>query len=125
MRVIPLVFLTAVCLMSPVEAALAQNVPGSGSDNDWHVTAYPVLAWVPLDIGIDVGIPPIDTDGGGSGQILDSQFDGAFFGGVAASNGPWRIEGYRLWASFGGDRPERPFLKLTAHGPTAGFGLYF
>jgi hypothetical protein len=96
MRIIRLAFLTAACLISPVEAAFAQNVPGSGADNDRQVTVYPVLAWVPLDIGIDVKIPPIDTDGGGSGQILDSRFDGAFFGGVAASNGPWRIEGYGL-----------------------------
>ena len=66
MRVIRLAFLTAVCLMSPVEATLAQNVPGSGADDDWHVTVYPVLAWVPLDIGIDVDIPPIDAGGGGS-----------------------------------------------------------
>ena len=51
---------------------------------------------MPLHLGIDVNIPPIDTGGGGSGQILDSRFDGAFFGGVAASNGPWRIEGYAL-----------------------------
>jgi hypothetical protein len=112
MRVIRLAFLIAARLISPVEATLAQNVPGSGADNDWHVTVYPVLAWVPLDIGIDVDIPPIDTDGGGSGQILDSRFDGAFFGGVAASNGPWRIEGYGLWAGVGGDRPERPFLTV-------------
>lgn len=112
MRMIRLAFLTAVCLVSPVEATLAQGVPGSGVDGDWHVTVYPVLAWVPLNIGIEVDIPPIDSGGGGAGQILDSQFDGAFFGGIAAWNGPWRVEGYGLWASFGGDRPERPFLAV-------------
>lgn len=110
MRVIRLALVTAVCLMSSVQAALAQNAPGG--DNDWHVTVYPVLAWVPLDIGINVNVPPINTDGGGSGDILDSRFDGAFFGGVSASNGPWRIEGYGLWAGFGGDRPERPFMTV-------------
>jgi hypothetical protein len=66
--------------------------------------------WVPTHIGIDVDVPPADGDGGGTGDILDSRFDGAFFGGVAASNGVWRIEGYGIWAAFGGDRPERPFL---------------
>ena len=112
MRVIRLALLTAAYLMSPVETALAQNVPGSGADNGWQITVYPLLAWVPLDIGIDVDIPPIDTSGGGSGKILDSRFDGAFFGGVTASKGSWRIEGYGLWAGFGGDRPERPFLTV-------------
>lgn len=73
---------------------------------------YPVLAWVPLDIDIDVNIPPFNGDAGGSGQILDSRFDGAFFGGVTASNGTWRAEGYGLWASFGGDRPSRPFMDV-------------
>lgn len=112
MRAIRLVLLAAACLVSSVAPALAQNAPGSGADNDWRVTVYPVLAWVPLDIGIAVDVPPIGTDGGGAGQILDSQFDGAFFGGVVATNGAWRIEGYGLWASFGGERPERPFLAV-------------
>lgn len=114
MRRFPFAILTAVCLMSPVDAALAQSVSGSAADGDWRVTVYPVLAWVPLDIGIDVDVPPIGGggDGGGAGQILESQFDGAFFGGVAAWNGPWRIEGYGLWASFGGERPELPFMTV-------------
>src|SRR5262245_54417303 len=112
MRVARVVFLAAVCVASLAGTARAQNVPGSSGANDWQVTVYPLLAWVPLDIGIDVNIPPIDGGGGGTGQIVDSQFDGAFFGGVAASNGPWRIEGYGLWASFGGDRPELPFLEV-------------
>src|SRR5262245_56045841 len=112
MRPIRIVFL-AVCLTVISHTVHAQTVaPGSNAEQDWHVTIYPVLAWVPLDIAIDVDIPPRDGDGGGSGQILDSRLDGAFFAGVAASNGVWRIEGYGLWASFGGDRPERPFLEV-------------
>ena len=112
MRAIRIVFL-AVCLAVVSQMADAQTVaPGSSAEQDWHVTVYPVLAWVPLDIAIDVDVPPIDGGGGGSGQILDSRFDGAFFAGVAASNGVWRIEGYGLWAGFGGDRPERPFLEV-------------
>jgi len=112
MRAIRIVFL-AVCLAVVSHVADAQTVaPGSSAEQDWHVTGYPVLAWVPLDIGIDVDIPPTDGDGGGSGQILDSRFDGAFFAGLAVSNSVWRIEGYGLWASFGGDRPERPSLEV-------------
>ena len=112
MRVIRVFLLTAACAVSLADAAVAQNTAGSITDGDWHVTVYPILAWVPLDIGIEVNVAPIDGGGGGSGDILDSQFDGAFFGGVAAINGPWRIEGYGLWASFGGDRPERPSLTV-------------
>jgi hypothetical protein len=112
MRVIRIAFL-AVCLGVVSQGAAAQSVaPGSSADQDWHVTVYPVLAWLPLDIAIDTDIPPAGGDGGGSGQILDSRFDGAFFAGVAASNGVWRIESYGLWAGFGGDRPERPFLQV-------------
>jgi len=103
----------AVCLALVSHAAAAQtSVPDSNAEQDWHVTVYPVLAWVPIDIAIDVNVPPIDGGGGSAGQILDSRFDGAFFAGVAASDGVWRIEGYGLWAGVGGDRPERPFLKV-------------
>jgi len=73
---------------------------------------YPVLAWVPIDINIDVNVPPIDGGSGESGQIVDSKLNGAFFAGVAASNGAWRIDGYGLWASFGGERPDLPFLTV-------------
>jgi hypothetical protein len=114
MRIVRCVFLVA-GVLNLAQAVHGQTVaqPSSG-DGDWRVTVYPILAWVPLDIGIDVNVPPIDAgDGGGeSGQILDSRFDGAFFGGVAATNGVWRMEGYGLWAGVGGDRPERPFLTV-------------
>src|SRR5689334_22456764 len=103
----------ALCLAVVSHAAEAQSTaPGSKVEQDWRVTVYPVLAWVPLDIAIDVNVPPIDGGGGGSGQILNRRFDGAFFAGVAASDGIWRIEGYGLWAGIGGDRPERPFLQV-------------
>lgn len=111
MRIVPFVLVALSVLIRP-DAARAQNAPGSAADGDWRVTVYPVLAWVPLTLKIDVDVPPIDGSGGASGDILDSRFDGAFFGGVAASNGPWRIEGYGLWAGFGGDRPDRPFLTV-------------
>jgi hypothetical protein len=107
------ILLLAVCIAAVSRVGHAQTVaPGSSADPDWQVTVYPVLAWVPLDIAIDVDVPPIEGGGGGSGQILDSRFDGAFFAGLAASNGNWRIEGYGLWAGVGGNRPERPFLDV-------------
>ena len=113
MRVVRVLVLATVYVVILSRAAGAQTgTPVSGADDDWHVTAYPVLAWVPLSIDIDVNIPPFGGDGGGAGQIVESQFDGAFFAGVAASNRVWRVEGYGLWASFGGDRPERPFLTV-------------
>ena len=112
MQSIRIVFLAA-CLAAVSHMAEAQTTAsGSNAQQDWNVTVYPVLAWVPLDIAIDVNVPPVSGDGGGSGQILESRFDGAFFAGVAASNGVWRIEGYGLWAGFGGNRPERPFLDV-------------
>ena len=67
---------------------------------------------MPLGIGIDVDIPPSDGDVGGSGSIVNTRFDGAFLGGVAASNGTWRIEGDAIWAGVGGDRSERLHLAV-------------
>jgi hypothetical protein len=114
MRLIRIFCLAALCTVGLAQAALAQSVPSQTDQNDWKVAVYPILAWVPLTIDIDVNIPPIGGggDGGGSGQILDSRFDGAFFGGLAATNDVWRIEGYGLWAAVGGDRPDRPFMQV-------------
>lgn len=111
MRHIRIVFLAA-CLAATSHAAEAQTPPGSNASEDWQFTIYPILAWIPLDIGIDV-----DTESGaggesGSGSILNSELDGAFFAGVTATNGLWRIDGYGLWASFAGDRPDQPFLDV-------------
>lgn len=100
-----------VALMRPA-AAQAQSSQPDG----WKIAIYPVLAWVPISIGIDVNVPPI-SGGGGSGpdfggEIVDGRFDGAFFGGVSADNGTWRIEADGLWAAVGGDRVERPVLRV-------------
>ena len=112
MRLIQIVCLSLVCLSVFSSSARAQSAPsGSPADKDWKITLYPVLAWLPLTIDIDVNVPPHDDgDAGGSGNILDGRFDGAFFGGASASNGVWRIEGFGMWAAVGGDRPERPLL---------------
>ena len=113
MRFVRMAFLVAMCVVVASQAVGAQTVGAAPvAEEDWHTTVYPILAWVPIGIKIDVNVPPIDGDGGGSGEILDSRLDGAFFGGVAASNGTWRVEGYGLWASFGGERPERPSLNV-------------
>jgi hypothetical protein len=106
------IVLMAACLVWLGADARAQSASQPAADTGWTFTVYPVLVWVPIDIGIDVDVPPDDGDGGGSGDILESRFDGAFFGGMTASNGVWRIEGYGIWAAFGGDRPELPFLDV-------------
>jgi hypothetical protein len=104
--------LTALCVVLVQAAALPQGAAAQAPQEGWDVAVYPILAWVPLGIGIDVDVPPFDGDGGGSGNIVDSRFDGAFLGGVAATNGNWRIEGDLMWAAIGGDRVERPRLTV-------------
>lgn len=103
-----------VMLLASAGAANAQS-SGAG-DDDWKIAVYPVLAWVPIGIDIDVNVPPI-SGGGGSGpdfggKIAEGRFDGAFFGGVSAAKGNWRIDTDGLWAAVGGDRPERPILRV-------------
>ena len=70
-------------LLGTVTTASAQPAPGGVK---W--TVYPVLAFVPLDINIDVDLPPID--GGGGGEIIESHYDGAFFGGFSVAGDRWR-----------------------------------
>jgi hypothetical protein len=101
-----------VCAVIIQLAAVPQQADAQSGQQDWDVSVYPFLAWVPLGIGIDVDIPPFQGDFGGAGSIVDSRFDGAFLGGVTASNGTWRIEGDGIWAGFGGDRVERPNLSV-------------
>jgi hypothetical protein len=110
---IRLKWLTAFLIVIVQMAALPQAAAGAQAPQEgWNVAVYPILAWVPLGIGIDVDIPSADGDDGGSGDILDSRLDGAFLGGVAGSNGTWRFEADGIWAGIGGDRPERPFLTV-------------
>ena len=94
------------------EVAGAQTTQAAPARQGWDVSVYPIFAWVPINISIDVDIPPSGGDGGGSGNILESRFDGAYFGGVSVSNGVWRFDGQAIWAAFGGDRPQLPFLKV-------------
>jgi hypothetical protein len=104
------VVLTALCIICLAGPARAQGAAQAGG-NDWDFSAYPIFVWLPVNIGIDVDVP---SDGGetASGTILDSEFDGAFFAGINATNGLWRVEGFGIWASFGGDRPDNPLLNV-------------
>ena len=82
MRKIRLHCLTALCVVIVQIAALPQRAAGAPAPQEgWDVAVYPILAWVPLGIGIDVDIPPFEGDVGGAGDIVDSRFDGAFLGG--------------------------------------------
>jgi hypothetical protein len=102
--------------------ALAQYSPQATSgDEGWTVTVYPLLAWVPTHIGVDLNLPDGgDTGGGGGGtgnegvrgELLNTSWDGAYLGGFSATNGTWRVDVDGLWAAVGGDRPERPQLSV-------------
>ena len=107
------VFLTGVMVLACAGSAAAQGTQVSG-DSGWKVTVYPVLAWLPTNISIEVNLPPLDGGGGESdiGEIVDSRFDGAYLGGFVVSNGPWRVDVDGLWAAVGGDRVERPRLTV-------------
>jgi hypothetical protein len=107
--------LLLILLLATTGAANAQTSGStSGSnDDDWKVAIYPILAWVPLGIGMDLDVPPIEGGGGGgSAEIIDSRFDGAYLGGFSASKDWFRIDADGLWAAVGGDRPDLPFLRV-------------
>ena len=95
---------------------LVPAAPAAAQSDDWKISIYPVLAWVPTSIDIDVNVPPVSGSGGEGpefgGKILDSRLDGAFFGGLSAAKGNWRMDFDGLWAGVGGDRPERPVLRV-------------
>ena len=53
-------------IFTSLASAPAQAQAQTTSDDDWKIAVYPVFAWVPIGISIDVNVPPI-TGGGGSG----------------------------------------------------------
>jgi hypothetical protein len=107
------IIVVVICLAGLADAAQAQTATQQVTTRQgWDIAVYPILVWAPVNIGIDVNIPPTGGDGGATADILESRFDGAFFGGVNAANGKWRIEGYGIWAAFGGDRPPTPLLTV-------------
>jgi hypothetical protein len=102
-------------LVAILFVASARPAAAQGPDN-WKIAVYPAFAWIPISIGIDVNVPPV-SGGGGSGpefggKIVEGRFDGAFFGGISAAKGRWRIDADGLWAAVGGDRIERPELRV-------------
>jgi hypothetical protein len=97
--------------MAAAALLLAANT-AAAQGNGWDVAIYPVLVWVPLGIDINVDVPPHDGDGGGIGDIVDGRFDGAYLGGVSATNGAWRIDADGIWAAVGGDRIDRPAFSV-------------
>src|SRR5580765_966517 len=44
-----------------------QPPAGQASDDGWKFAVYPVFAWIPLGINIDVSVPPVEGGGGGAG----------------------------------------------------------
>ena len=104
-------------LIAAITLVLGGAGSGAGRVIRWMaVRRLSGLAWVPISINIDVNVPPIDGGGGSGpefgGKIAESRFDGAFFGGVSATNGNWRIDADCLWAAVGGDRAELPVLRV-------------
>lgn len=94
-------------------AQTAPSAPTATQDAGWEFTIYPVLAWLPYKVDVDVNVPPINGGGGGSGSILNSQFDGAFLAGFSATNQVWRFDVDGLWAAVRGDRmPQLPNLSV-------------
>jgi hypothetical protein len=110
MRIARCLLLATALQSAAAGPALSQTYdPADG----WSVTVYPIYAWLPLGIDIKVDLPDVDLDGGGA-SIVDSHFDGAYFGGIQATNGRFRIEGDGLWAAVGGDRADTPLLEVDA-----------
>jgi hypothetical protein len=101
-------------------SALTQPMPVTTADGEWKFTVYPILAWVPLNLEIEVQGPfDLGSGGGGGGgigggigggtgqvggKIVDKRFDGAFLAGFAATNDTWRFDFDGVYAAVGGDR---------------------
>jgi hypothetical protein len=80
---------------------------------DWKVSVYPILGWLPLGIDINVEVPPGDgIDIGGGGDIIDGRFDGAFLGGLSVEKDRFRVDADIVWAAVGGDRLDLPRLAV-------------
>jgi len=113
--------LVAAAMVAAVGSGAAAQTSAGGPANaaatdGWQVNVYPILAWLPLGINIDVDLPPVGGGGGNSehASIVDGRFDGAYLGGLMANNGTWRIQADAIWAGIGGDRPESPVLTVDA-----------
>jgi len=94
-------------LMRTPSTPAAADQSQTSASGGWDIAIYPILAWVPTHISVDLNVSG-GGGGGFSGVTEDSRLDGAFLGGVAATNGAWRIDSNVMWASFGGDRIDAP-----------------
>jgi hypothetical protein len=107
--------LVALIALAAAQPAAAQTST-SAQDTGWDVAIYPIFGWIPFGLGIDVTLPPVDGGGGSGndlgGKIVDGRFDGAFLGGLSAAKGRFRIDADGLWAAVGGDRADRPVLRV-------------
>jgi hypothetical protein len=95
-------FVLGLCLILTFSAPAAAQGTSSSQDDGWRVTVYPVLAWLPTHISIEVNLPPVDGGvggNGGGGEIIDSRFDGAYLGGFASPTGRG------AWMSTASGRP--------------------
>lgn len=109
LRRLILVLVMSACAWPSVAAAQTPGTPDEG----WDIAVYPIFGWIPFGIGFDVDLPPVDGGGGGGGgKIIDSRFDGAFLGGMSVAKGRFRVDADVLWAAVGGDRVERPVLRV-------------
>ena len=82
------------------------------AESGWNIGIYPVLLWVPAGIEIDLELR--QSEGGDLGSIVESRFDGAYFGGFYASKDWFRADMDLVWAAIGGDRIERPAFTVDA-----------
>ena len=107
-RYLRVTVMVSLCIFGTAAFAAAQD--------GWKVAVYPVLAWLPLGIEMNVEVPPFEGGGGnfpgGGGDIIDGRFDGAFLGGASAEKGPFRIDADFIWAAVGGDRLDIPILTV-------------
>src|SRR5688572_32694248 len=76
---------TAVVVLTPTVAIAQPQAPAAvNQQDDWRITIYPILGWLPSGIEINVTVPPIEGGagggvgggaGGGTGSIVDGRFD--------------------------------------------------
>jgi hypothetical protein len=111
-------------------SAQAQTTTSGGSDDGWKVTLYPVFGWLPLGLGMNVDVPPIDGGGGTGGgvDLVDTRFDSIWGSAFSVSRGVLRVDADAIWAAVGGDRPDNPYVKadvdiIYGHG-SVGLKIY-
>ena len=91
------------------------QTPSTKDPNDWRVSVYPLLVWVPFFVA-DASVPPFpDVPGGpelpgGSGSTSAS-IDGAALVGFSLEKARWRLDAEGIWGAWTTER-ETPLLKV-------------